>query len=55
MLRLDVTLRPCKTGDFPSPAARPLNSRFECSKIRPLLHGPIKSWQVPLEEFLEKL
>ena len=54
-LALDVRLTHCKTSDFPSAAARPLNSRFDCSKIRPLLSGPIKPWQVPLEEFLKQL
>jgi dTDP-4-dehydrorhamnose reductase len=54
-LNLDVTLKPCKTAAFPSPAQRPLNSRFDCEKIRPLLSSPVKNWQVPLEEFLKKL
>jgi dTDP-4-dehydrorhamnose reductase len=54
-LKLDVQMSPCKTTDFPSAAARPLNSRFDCSKIRPLLSGPIKPWQIPLEEFLKLL
>jgi dTDP-4-dehydrorhamnose reductase len=54
-LNLDVQMSPCKTSDFPSAAARPLNSRFDCSKIRPLLSGPINPWQVPLEEFLKLL
>ena len=53
-LNLGVQLAPCKTSDFPSAAARPLNSRFDCSKIRPLLSGPIKPWQVSLEEFLKQ-
>ena len=53
-LNLDVKLTPCKTSYFPSAAARPLNSRFDCSKIRPLLSGPIKPWQGPLEEFLKQ-
>ncbi len=54
-LALDVRLTPCKTSDYPSAAARPLNSKFDCSKIRPLLSGPIKPWQNPLEEFLKQL
>ena len=53
-LALDVRMTACKTSDFPSAAARPLNSRFDCSKIRPLLSGPINPWQVPLEEFLKQ-
>jgi dTDP-4-dehydrorhamnose reductase len=54
-LNLKVGISPCKTSDFPSAADRPLNSRFDCDKIRPLLSGPIKSWQEPLEEFLKIL
>jgi len=54
-LGLDVQLAGCKTSDYPSAAARPLNSRFDCGKIRHLLSGPIKPWQSPLEEFLKKL
>jgi dTDP-4-dehydrorhamnose reductase len=54
-LGLEVQLSRRKTSDYPSAAARPLNSRFDCGKIRPLLSGPIKPWQVPLEEFLKKL
>jgi dTDP-4-dehydrorhamnose reductase len=45
----------CKTSDFPSPAARPLNSRFDCRKIASYLDGPMSSWQIPLGRFLEQL
>ena len=54
-LSMDVRLTPCKTGDFATPAVRPLNSRFDCSKIKELLTEPIKPWQIPLEEFLRSL
>ena len=54
-LSMDVNLQPCKTSDFPSPAARPLNSRFDCSKIANLLDEPIERWQDPLELFLRRL
>ena len=54
-LKLDVDLKRCKTGDFPTPAKRPLNSRFDCSKIMALLDEPVRHWQQPLEEFLRKL
>jgi dTDP-4-dehydrorhamnose reductase len=54
-LSLDVNLLPCKTSDFPSPATRPLNSRFDCSKISNLLNEPIEHWQAPLELFLRQL
>jgi dTDP-4-dehydrorhamnose reductase len=54
-LSMDVNLLACKTSDFASDAARPLNSRFDCSKIQALLDEPIQSWQVPLEHFLRQL
>jgi len=54
-LSIGIDVAPCKTSDFPSPAARPLNSRFDCSKIQRLLSEPIESWQGPLERFLRQL
>jgi dTDP-4-dehydrorhamnose reductase len=54
-LSIDVTLLPCKTSDYVSAAVRPLNSRFDCSKIRALLDEPVEPWQVPLEHFLRQL
>lgn len=54
-LSIDVTLLPCKTSDYVSAAARPLNSRFDCSKIEALLNEPIEPWQGPLEWFLGQL
>ncbi len=54
-LQLDVELGPCKTHDFESPAVRPLNSRFDCTKIKALLDEPIEPWQVPLEHFLGQI
>ena len=50
-----VELRPCRTSDYPAPAARPLNSRFDCRKIEPLLRQPRAPWQRPLEHFLREL
>jgi len=54
-LNMSVDLSPCKTEDFPSPAPRPLNSRFDCSKITALLQKPIEPWQGPLQRFLVQL
>jgi len=54
-LSMNVNLLPCKTSDYVSAAARPLNSRFNCSKIKTLLNEPIEPWQVPLEQFLRQL
>lgn len=54
-LDISVNLARCKTSDFASPAKRPLNSRFDCSKIQTLLAEPIEPWQEPLKRFLEHL
>ena len=50
-----VALRPCRTADYPAPAARPLNSRFDCGKIQALLGRPIAPWQASLEHYLRQL
>lgn len=52
---IDVAPLPCRTSDFQSPAARPLNSRFDCSKITDLLGRAIEPWRGPLERFLRQL
>ena len=54
-LQMPVNILPCKTGDFPSAAVRPLSSRFDCSKIAAILDEPIEGWQKPLETFLKQL
>ncbi|MCP4453324.1 MAG: dTDP-4-dehydrorhamnose reductase [Planctomycetes bacterium] len=54
-LDLRVTVEPCKTSEFICPAARPLNSRFDCDKISQQLAEPIVSWQEALTHYLEKL
>ena len=54
-LNISVDLKNCKTTDFPSAATRPLNSRFNCDKIKQLLTEPIKHWKQPLEQFLNQL
>ena len=54
-LSMNVNLRPCKTSVRVGAAARPLNSRFDCSKIKALLDEPIEPWQVPLERFLGQI
>jgi dTDP-4-dehydrorhamnose reductase len=52
---LSVSIEPCKTQDFETLADRPLNSRFDCSKIQKLLNLNIRPWQEPLEFFLKEL
>lgn len=54
-LGLNIDLRPCRSSDYPTPAVRPLNSRFDCSKIQSLLEKPIEPWQGPLGRFVRRL
>ena len=46
---------PCKTSEFKTAAKRPLNSRFNCSKINELLKDEIVAWQESLDEFIQQL
>jgi dTDP-4-dehydrorhamnose reductase len=52
---IQTPIEPCKTADFPSPAKRPLNSRFDCHKLQSLLGKKMKPWQESLTEFLEQI
>lgn len=52
---LDVEIIPCRSQEFVSVARRPLNSRFDCSKIAQFLKEPIKPWQVSLEQYIQKV
>jgi dTDP-4-dehydrorhamnose reductase len=45
-------LRPCRTTDFPAPARRPLNSRFDCSAIDAVLPRPRPHWRTALASYL---
>ncbi len=54
-LGIDAKLSNCKTSDYACAAARPLNSRFNCSKIEAVLDKEIEPWQGPLENFLRQL
>ena len=54
-LSLKAEVTPCASSDYPAPARRPLNSRFDCTKIQALLGEPIKSWQEAMAHFLRHL
>jgi dTDP-4-dehydrorhamnose reductase len=45
-------LRPCRTGDFPAAARRPLNSRFDCTAIDAVLGQPRTPWRAALARYL---
>ena len=54
-MSLGVDVQPCRTSDYVTPAQRPLNSRFDCSKIQAALGHALEPWQHPLERFLRQL
>lgn len=54
-LSLDAEVLPCQSSDYQSPARRPLNSRFDCTRIQALLGASIRPWQEPLASFLRHL
>ena len=47
----EKTLRPCRTADFPAAAERPLNSRFDCTRIEAILSDPRPHWRDALQGF----
>ncbi len=53
-LALPVTLTPCSSSEFPTVAARPLNSQFNCAKLEQLLDFSRPEWQVSLCQFLSQ-
>ena len=54
-LNIMVNLSSCKSSEYICKAKRPLNSRFDCSKISALLDEPIEHWQISLEKYLRQL
>jgi dTDP-4-dehydrorhamnose reductase len=54
-LGMRVELKRCSSKEFKSAAKRPLNSRFNCKKIKSCLSAVTRPWQQPLEEFITQL
>lgn len=50
-----IELIPSKTSDYKTVAQRPLNSRFDCTKLEMLLNRPISQWQEMLGKYLEMI
>ncbi|MEA2011475.1 MAG: dTDP-4-dehydrorhamnose reductase [Verrucomicrobiota bacterium] len=54
-MNIDTKISRAKTADFDSPAQRPLNSRFDCSKIVAEI-GPCQiPWQKSLQNYLKTM
>lgn len=55
MASLDCNVIDIPTTDYPTPAARPLNSRLDCSKTYDVFDLPRPDWRNGLEDILKKL
>ena len=53
--KLDTKLSPCKSSEFPAPAARPHNSKFDCSRIDKVLSFKRPEWQDSLKKFFNEV
>ena len=53
--KLDTKLAPCKSSVFPTPAKRPLNSKFDCSKIDKVLSFERPEWRDSLIKFFNEV
>lgn len=52
---IDKEIFSCSTSDFPTPAKRPKNSRFNCSKIDKIIDFKRSSWQDSMAAFLKEI
>lgn len=46
---------PIPASDYPTPAARPANSRLDCTKLRDVLGVTLPQWQVGLDNALDEM
>ena len=51
-LGINTPITPCSSDEFPAPAKRPRNSRFNCSKIDSILDFERPRWDDTLKTFL---
>ena len=51
-LEISTPISPCSSSEFVTPAQRPKNSRFDCSKIDRVLDFERPEWQSALQNFL---
>ena len=54
-LELDASVLPCSSDDFSTPAVRPRNSRFDCSKIDGILTFERPHWKTALKKFIKEM
>jgi dTDP-4-dehydrorhamnose reductase len=51
----DVKLTPIGTAEYPTPACRPANSRFDCSLLQRSFGISMRRWEEALEDVLDEL
>jgi dTDP-4-dehydrorhamnose reductase len=51
-MNINIPLSPCDSSCFPAPAKRPLNSRFDCSKIEKVLDFKRPDWKDAMKKFI---
>lgn len=54
-LELGTDVVPCSSDDFQTPAVRPRNSRFDCSKIDGVLTFERPHWKTALKKYLKEM
>ena len=54
-LGIETPVYPCSSEEFQTPAQRPLNSRFNCSKIDSVIDFVRPDWKSSLMEYLQVL
>ena len=52
-LNINTPLTPCSSSEFVTPAQRPKNSRFDCSKIDKVIDFERPDWKEALKKFLQ--
>jgi dTDP-4-dehydrorhamnose reductase len=53
--KLNTKLAPCKSNEFPTPAGRPHNSKFDCAKIDKVLSFERPAWQDSMKKFFNEV
>lgn len=54
LARLETSVTPVPTSEYPTSASRPANSCLDCSTAYDLLDGPLPPWQEGLREYMKQ-
>lgn len=53
--KIDATVSPCTSEEYPSPTPRPKYSSLENAALKATVGDEMRDWEVALEEYIEKL